>query len=93
VASGAGGFLASLGTGALTGAAIGSSVPGVGTAIGAVVGAGVGIFTSGAIDSLFENGLDAGKAFDRGGEAVVDTGKAIVGGVVDAGRAITGLFD
>lgn len=66
VASGGAGFLASVGAGAATGAVIGSFVPipGVGTAVGAVIGAGVGIFTSGAVDSLFENGPDVGEAFD-----------------------------
>ncbi len=64
VAAGGGGFLASVGAGAATGAVIGTFVPipGVGTAVGAVVGAGVGVFTSGAIDSLFENGPDVGAA-------------------------------
>ncbi len=68
VASGGGGFFASVAAGAGTGALIGTFVPipGVGTAVGAVVGAGVGIFTSGAIDSLFENGPDVGAAFDSG---------------------------
>jgi hypothetical protein len=57
------------------------------------VGAGVGIFTSGAIDSLFENGPDVGAALDRGAESVVDTGKAIGDGVVSVGKKIGGLFD
>ena len=72
VASGAGGFLASVGAGAATGAIVGSFVPipGVGTAAGAIIGAGVGIFTSGAIDSLFENGPDVGEAAEAGWDAV-----------------------
>lgn len=94
-ASGGGGFLASVAAGAGTGAVVGSFVPipGVGTAAGAIVGAGVGIFTSGAIDSLFENGPDVGAAFDSGLDALADTGEAIgdgVGAVVDG---IGGLFD
>ena len=94
VASGGGGFLASVGAGMATGALVGTffPVPGVGTALGAVVGAGVGVFTSGAIDSLFENGPDVGAALDRGGEAVVDTGKAVVHGVASVGKGIAGLF-
>jgi hypothetical protein len=95
VASGGGGFLASIAAGAATGAVVGTfvPVPGVGTAVGAVVGAGVGIFTSGAIDSLFENGPDVGAAASRGGEAVLDTGKAVVHGVASVGKGIAGLFD
>jgi RHS repeat-associated protein len=91
VAAGGGGFAASV----LAGAAIGSfiPVPGVGTAVGALGGAVVGTFTSGAIDSLFENGLDPGKALDRGVEAVADTGKAIGGGVMKVAKGIGGLFD
>ncbi|QWZ09280.1 hypothetical protein KRR39_05705 [Nocardioides panacis] len=95
VVSGAGGFLASIGAGAATGAIIGSFVPipGVGTAAGAIIGAGVGIFTSGAIDSLFENGPDVGQAAAAGWDAVEDTGGAIVDGVGAVGGAIGGLFD
>lgn len=94
-ASGAGGFLASVGAGAATGAVVGSFVPipGVGTAAGAVVGAGVGIFTSGAIDSLFENGPDVGAAFDSGVDALEDTGGAIVDGAGAVVDGIGGLFD
>lgn len=95
VASGAGGFLASVGAGAATGAIVGSFVPipGVGTAAGAIIGAGVGIFTSGAIDSLFENGPDVGEAAEAGWDAVQDTGGAIADGVGAVGGAIGGLFD
>ena len=95
VAAGGGGFLASVAAGAATGAVVGTFVPipGVGTAVGAVVGAGVGVFTSGAIDSLFENGPDVGAALDRGVESVADTGKAIGSGVVSVGKGIAGLFD
>jgi hypothetical protein len=52
----------------------------------------VGVFTSGAIDSLFENGPDVGAAVDRGAEAVADTGKAVVNGVASVGKGIAGLF-
>lgn len=95
VASGGGGFLASVGAGAATGALIGTAVPipGVGTAAGAVIGAGVGIFTSGAIDSLFENGPDVGAAVDAGWDAVEDTGEVIGDAAGAVGGAIGGLFD
>jgi uncharacterized protein YukE len=95
VASGTGGFLASVGAGAATGALVGSFVPipGVGTAAGAIIGAGVGIFTSGAIDSMFENGPDVGEAAEAGVDALKDTGGAIVDGVGAVGGAIGGLFD
>lgn len=53
---------ATAGSGALVGAAVGSVIPVAGTAVGAVVGTvvgtGVGIITSGAIDSMWENGVD-----------------------------------
>lgn len=93
----AAGFGASVGSAALIGAAAGSVVPGVGTAVGAVVGtvvgAGVAIFADGAIDSLFENGPDVGKAWDEGVDALEDTGEAIVDGVSGAVEAIGGWFD
>lgn len=94
-ASGAGGFLASVAAGAGTGALVGSFVPipGVGTAAGAIVGAGVGIFTSGAIDSLFENGPDVGAAVDAGVDAVTDTAGAIADGAGAVVDGIGGLFD
>lgn len=99
--SNAGGFLAGLGAGALagagTGALVGSFVPVpiVGTVAGAlagtVVGAGVGIITSGAIDSMWENGVnglgDVGSAIGDGFGELVDTGEAIAdlgGDAVDA---------
>ena len=91
VVSGAGGFAASVVAGAGTGALVGSfvPVPGVGTAVGAVVGAGVGIFTSGAIDSIYENGIGAvGDAFAAGGEAIVNTGEAIGGAAEAVGGAV-----
>jgi hypothetical protein len=92
----AAGFGASVGTAALIGAAAGSVVPGVGTAVGAVVGtvvgAGIAIFADGAIDSLFENGPDVGKAWDEGVDALADTGEAIADGVSSIGNTIGGWF-
>lgn len=92
----AAGFGASVGTAALIGAAAGSVVPGVGTAVGAVVGtvvgAGIAIFADGAIDSLFENGPDVGKAWDEGVDALADTGEAIADGVSSVGETIGGWF-
>ncbi len=97
--SNVGGFLAGMGAGAASGAAAGaiagSIVPGAGTAVGAVVGtvvgAGVGIVTSGAIDSMWENGVedlgDVGEAIGDGWDELVDTGEAICdlgGDAVDA---------
>jgi hypothetical protein len=58
-----------------------------------VIGAGVGIFTSGAIDSRFENGPDVGEAAEAGWDAVKDTGGANADGVGAVGGAIGGLFD
>ena len=92
----AAGFGATVGTAALIGATAGSVVPGLGTAAGAVVGtvigAGVAIFADGAIDSLFENGPDVGKAWDEGVDALQDTGDAIVDGVSSVGETIGGWF-
>ncbi|QNG17330.1 DUF1269 domain-containing protein [Rhodococcus triatomae] len=84
--SGGLGFGASVAAGALIGTAI--PVPVLGTATGAIVGAGVGIFTSGAIDSVFDNGLDVGKALSSGGSAVADTTKAVGGVFSGAWNAI-----
>ncbi|MGV9799100.1 WXG100 family type VII secretion target [Mycobacterium sp. NPDC003449] len=91
IVSGGAGFGASVLAGTLTGAAIGSAipVPGVGTAAGAVVGAAVGIFTSGAVDSLYQNGIGSvGQAISDGAAAVSNTGKAIGGLAEDAWDAI-----
>ncbi len=92
----AAGFGASVGTAALIGATAGSVVPGVGTVVGAVVGtvvgAGIAIFADGAIDSLFENGPDVGKAWDEGVDALEDTGEAIVDGVSSVGETVGGWF-
>ncbi|MBB4853576.1 uncharacterized protein YukE [Mycobacteroides chelonae] len=78
IVSGGVGFGASV----LAGAAIGTAIPVpiVGTAAGAVGGAVVGIFTSGAVDSLYQNGIvGIGDAIGDGADAVADTGKAIGG--------------
>ncbi|MBA0128056.1 hypothetical protein H0B56_21130 [Haloechinothrix sp. YIM 98757] len=79
------GFAASVGAGAAVGTAIGGPV---GTAVGTVVGAGVGVFTSGMVDSLWENGVgNVGDAIVDGGKAVAETGQAIGTGVMNAGEA------
>ncbi|WP_143033692.1 hypothetical protein [Nocardioides sp. YR527] len=87
---------ASMLTGMAVGAAAGSVVPGLGTAVGAVVGtavgAGIAIFSDGAIDSLFENGPDVGKALNEGWKSLEDTGEAIGDGVSGAIDAVGGLF-
>ncbi|MUM19942.1 hypothetical protein FZI91_00125 [Mycobacterium sp. CBMA271] len=78
IVSGGVGFGASV----LAGAAIGTAIPVpiVGTAVGAVGGAVVGIFASGAVDSLYQNGISGiGDAIGDGADAVADTGKAIGG--------------
>lgn len=85
--SGAVSFAASVGMDAAVGSMI--PVPVAGTVAGAIVGAGVGVFTSGMVDSLFENGLDnIGGAIEDGGKAVVDAGEAVAGGVKDAWDAV-----
>ncbi|MBL1074296.1 hypothetical protein JK358_07790 [Nocardia sp. 2] len=96
IVSGAAGFGASLAagmaTGAGVGAAVGSIVPGAGTVAGAiagtVVGGAVGIFTSGAVDSLYTEGFNLGAAGKAGWNAVEGTGAAIGGGVSKAWNAI-----
>ncbi|MFD1811796.1 WXG100 family type VII secretion target [Rhodococcus gannanensis] len=85
VVSGSAGFLASAAAGAGAGALVGSAVPGVGTAVGAGVGIVVGLATSGAVDALFQGGVDdVGDLVSAGGGAVVDAGKA-VGGIAKDG--------
>lgn len=88
VVSGAAGFAASV----AVGAAVGSIIPGPGTAVGAlagaVVGASAGIFTSGAVDSLYTDGLSVGGAVNGGLDALEATGDAIGGGVSKAWNAI-----
>ncbi|OBI74727.1 hypothetical protein A5664_27385 [Mycolicibacterium fortuitum] len=91
IVSGAAGFGASVLAGAGAGALIGSAIPipGVGTIGGALVGATVGIFTSGAVDSLYQNGIGSlGDAITDGATAVADTGKAIGGFAKGAWDAI-----
>jgi hypothetical protein len=76
VVSGAAGFAASIGAGAAIGTLV--PVPVVGTVLGAVGGAAVGLFTSGAVDSLFENGApDVGRALADGAAAVGEAGAAV----------------
>lgn len=77
--SGGAGFAASVGTAALAGAVIGSAfpVPLVGTVAGAGLGVAAGIYTSGAVDSLFEDAdRSVAGAFEAGHSALVDTGVA-----------------
>ena len=78
IVSGAAGFGASVAAGALLGTAI--PVPVLGTALGALGGAAVGIFASGAVDSLYQNGIGSlGSAISDGATAVADAGKAVGG--------------
>ncbi|WP_082957631.1 DUF1269 domain-containing protein [Mycobacterium sp. E802] len=78
IVSGAAGFGASVAAGALIGTAI--PVPVLGTALGALGGAAVGIFASGAVDSLYQNGIGSlGEAISDGATAVADAGKAVGG--------------
>lgn len=78
VVSGGVGFGASVAAGAAIGTMI--PVPVVGTAVGAVGGAVVGVFASGAVDSLWQNGVgDVGGAIEDGAEAVGNAGEAVGG--------------
>jgi uncharacterized membrane protein len=80
VVSGAAGFAASVAAGAATGAVIGTAipVPGLGTAAGALVGAAAGLFVSGAVDSMYQNGvLSVRQAWSGGEEALGDTVHAV----------------
>jgi hypothetical protein len=87
IVSGGVGFGASVAAGALIGTAI--PVPVLGTAVGAGVGAVVGLFASGAVDSLYQNGIGAvGDAIADGASAVADAGKAVGGLAEDAWNAI-----
>ena len=80
-------MVASIAAGAYIGGAIGTAipVPVLGTAVGVVAGAAVGTvvgaFTSGVIDSVWEEGMtslgDAGKAVEKGWDEIKDTGAAI----------------
>lgn len=92
------GMGASIAAGALVGGAIGTAIPVpilgtvTGVVVGAVVGTVVGAFTSGAIDSVWENGMDdlgdAGGAVMDGIGEVADTGAAIGDLAGDAWDAI-----
>lgn len=85
IVSGGLGFGAAVAAGALIGTAI--PVPVVGTAVGALGGAVVGIFTSGAVDALYSEGLGSvGDVIGDGAAAVSDTGSAI-------GELATGAWD
>jgi uncharacterized protein YukE len=80
VVSGTAGFGASLAAGAATGAAIGTIVPipVAGTVAGAVVGAAAGLFVSGAVDSMYQNGaLSVRQAWAGGTKALEDTENVI----------------
>lgn len=87
IVSGGVGFGASVAAGAAIGTMI--PVPVVGTAVGAIGGAVVGVFASGAVDSLWQNGIgDVGGAIEDGMQAVGDAGEAIGGLAKDAWDAI-----
>lgn len=101
VTSNVGGLLAGMGAGALAGAPIGAAIgtaipiPGVGTAaglvVGTVVGTVVGAFSSGVIDSMFENGVDnVGAALGAGVEEVANLGEAVGDLASDAWNSIFG---
>ncbi|MEQ6898194.1 hypothetical protein [Microbacterium sp. KR10-403] len=83
VVSNGGGFVAGLAAGAGAGAIVGSFIaPPAGTiagaVVGAVVGGAVGIFTSGAIDHLFEDAAaGVGDTLKAGWDELADTGEAI----------------
>jgi hypothetical protein len=57
-------------------------------------GAGVGVFTSGMVDSLYENGIgEVGQAIEDGGQAVVNTGKAIGAGASAVAGGVKDVWD
>lgn len=91
VTSNAGGLVAGMVAGAYIGGAIGTAIPvpilgtAVGAVSGAIIGAGVGIFTSGMIDTLWENGADS---LEDVGDSVVEGGKDVVNTVKDAGGLV-----
>ncbi|WP_158372650.1 hypothetical protein [Cellulosimicrobium cellulans] len=95
------GWGASVAAGAAIGTAIGTVIPGagnvVGLVVGGVVGGAVGIFTSGAIDGLWENNWDVGAAFENGVRDLADTGKAVVDlaeqGAAAVGDAVSAVGD
>ncbi|MGH3412234.1 MAG: hypothetical protein ACRDPH_04045 [Marmoricola sp.] len=81
------GTFATIGADAAVGAAMGSEVPVVGNVVGGVVGAGVGIFTTGALKSLWE-GSSLGDAGQAGLDMLKDTGGAIATAGNDVGSGI-----
>ncbi|MFI8568102.1 WXG100 family type VII secretion target [Rhodococcus sp. NPDC078407] len=85
VVAGGLGFGAAVAAGALIGTAL--PIPGFGTAVGAIGGAFVGIFTSGIVDGLYEDGFDSVRG------AITD-GVDAVGATVEAGSDLaTGVWD
>ncbi|MFD4181985.1 hypothetical protein [Rhodococcus sp. NPDC058514] len=87
IVSGAAGFGAAVAAGAVAGKLI--PVPFLGTAAGAAGGAAIGLFTSGMVDSVYENGVDdLSDAIGDGVGAVGDTGAAIGGLAKDAWNAV-----
>ena len=94
VASGGGGFLASVAAGAATGALVGTfvPVPGVGTAVGRSSGPGSGSSPPAPSTPCSRTGRTSAPRWTAAAEAVVDTGKAVVHGVASVGKGIAGLF-
>jgi len=87
IVSGGVGFGASVAAGAVIGSVI--PVPVVGTAVGALGGAVVGIFASGAVDSLYKNGIgDVGDAVKDGVSAVGDVAGAGKNVISDAWHSL-----
>ncbi|GEL45951.1 hypothetical protein CHO01_10670 [Cellulomonas hominis] len=84
-------LLAGAGAGAATGAVVGSFVPVpivgtvAGAVVGTVVGTAAGLITSGAIDSMWENGVDS---LGDVGTAIVDGWDELTGTVADAGEIV-----
>lgn len=96
----AAGIASGMAAGAYIGGVAGSfiPIPGVGTAIGivggAVVGGVVGAFTSGAIDSMFDNGITAvGDAVSEGWNEVEEMGSSIADGAGAVADGIGNAFD
>ncbi|WP_309133878.1 hypothetical protein [Cellulomonas sp.] len=84
-------LLAGAGAGAATGAIVGSFVPVpvvgtvAGAVVGTVVGTTVGLITSGAVDSMWENGVDS---LGDVGNAIADGWDEMTSTVGDAGEMI-----
>lgn len=87
------GLATSIAAGASVGALVGTAIPVpiVGTiagyGVGALTGAVVGIYTSGVVDSLFENGPDVGAAVSQGWNDLRDAGSAVSGLAQTGARA------